>query len=49
MSTLDPANNSNGEVPTHLWDLAKKFPRDEKETPGDYYKRLVSLNIKNSH
>jgi hypothetical protein len=48
MSTLDCANKSNGEVPVYLQELADKFPRKDRETPGEYFRRLEHVNTKRS-
>jgi hypothetical protein len=40
MSTLDCAGNSNGEIPTHLWNHVKKFPQMQNETHKEWIERL---------
>jgi hypothetical protein len=40
MSTLDCAGNSNGEVPTHLWNHTKKIPQMQNETHKEWIERL---------
>ncbi len=44
MSTLDCAGNSNGEVPTFCWSLAKKYPRQSDENHFEWIRRLMALH-----
>lgn len=44
MSTIDCAGNSNGEVPTFCWGLAKKFPIQLNETHSEWINRLIALH-----
>ncbi len=48
MSTLDCAGNSNGEVPTHLWKIAKENPPRLNETSAQYAIRLENIQRRKS-
>lgn len=45
MSTLDPAGNSNGEVPVHLWYLAKKYTQGQNEMHQEWINRLIDIAV----